>query len=99
MTLDKSRVIFCRSTCTVFELIYNHPKAISKHCCLAVNVLGYIVLYQPLMKITNMKLTKNMWISFNLLQSKLWLFGRAVQKKMKYGWRAMIVLVGTLLKY
>jgi len=34
---------FCRPPCTIFELIYNGPKAIGKHCCLIISTLGHFI--------------------------------------------------------
>lgn len=34
--------LICRPPCTIFELIYNGPKAIGKHCCLIINALGIL---------------------------------------------------------
>jgi len=36
----KEQACVCRPPCTIFELIYNGPKAIGKHCCLIINALG-----------------------------------------------------------
>ncbi len=50
--------LFCRPPCTIFELIYNRPEAIGKHCCLTINALGSFVLYQHSNKNGNMKIDK-----------------------------------------
>ena len=42
--------LLCRPPCTIFELIYNGPKAIGRHCCLIINTLGSFFSYEYLNK-------------------------------------------------